>query len=93
MERKEYGGAKLAHVTRGYGMAVSVVLDKALDKAYEGKSVDELLNAPVAALAGVTDKDAEHLRAALGIKTVRDLGTNKFFNLAHALTEIGDHRA
>ena len=41
MKRKEYGRAKVAHVTRGYGMAVSVVLDKALDKAYEGKSIDE----------------------------------------------------
>jgi hypothetical protein len=72
-------------------VAVSVGLDKALDKAYEGKSLSELLDAPVAALAGVSDGDAEHLAAAFGIRTVRDLGTNKYFALAHALASLGNH--
>ena len=39
-------------------MAVSVVLDKALDKAYESKSLAEILDAPVSALAGVSEGDA-----------------------------------
>jgi hypothetical protein len=69
-------------------MAVSVVLDKALDKAYESKSLDEILDAPVAALAGVSDGDAEHLSAAFGIKTVRDLGSNKYFAAAAALVAL-----
>ena len=56
--------------------------------AYEGKGLDELLDAPVAALAGVSDGDAEHLAAAFGIKTARDLGTNKYFSLAHALVAL-----
>jgi hypothetical protein len=72
-------------------MAVTAALNKALDKAYENKSLTELLNAPVAALAGVSEGDAEKLSAAFGIKTVRDLGTNKYFHLAHALVELGDH--
>jgi len=72
-------------------VTVSVVLDKALDKAYEGKNMQELLDSPVAALAGVSDGDAVHLKEAFNIKTVRDLGTNKFFHLAQALVEIGDH--
>jgi hypothetical protein len=72
-------------------MAVAIGLDKALDKAYEGKSLSELLDAPVAALAGVSDGDAEHLAAAFGIKTVRDLGTNKYFKLASALVALGAH--
>ena len=72
-------------------MAVSVVLDKALDKAYEGNSLEELLDAPVAALAGVNDGDAEHLAAAFGIRTVRDLGTNKYFVLAQALVALAAH--
>lgn len=72
-------------------MAVSVVLDKALDKAYEGNSLEELLDAPVAALAGVNDGDAEHLAAAFGIRTVRDLGTNKYFVLAQALAALAAH--
>jgi hypothetical protein len=72
-------------------MAVAVGLDKALDKAYESKNLTELLDAPVSALAGVSDGDAEHLDAAFGIKTVRDLGTNKYFKLAQALVEVGGH--
>jgi hypothetical protein len=35
-----------------------------LDKAYEGKPLDELADAPVAALQGVSASDAEHLKAA-----------------------------
>jgi hypothetical protein len=72
-------------------MAVAVNLDKALDKAYENKNLTELLDAPVAALAGVSDGDAEHLAAAFGIKTVRDLGSNKYFTLAQALVALGAH--
>jgi hypothetical protein len=72
-------------------MAVAVGLDKALDKEYEGKSLEELLDSPVAALAGVSAGDAEHLEAAFGIKTVRDLGKNKYFALAHALVALSAH--
>ena len=72
-------------------MAVAVNLDKALDKAYESKSLGEILDAPVAALAGVSEGDAEKLAAAFGIKTVRDLGTNKYFTLAAALVALGAH--
>jgi hypothetical protein len=72
-------------------MAVSVVLDKALDKAYESKSLAEILDAPVSALAGVSDGDAEKLDAAFGIKTVRDLGSNKYFAVAGALVALSGH--
>jgi len=69
-------------------MAISVNLDKALDKAYESTSLEEILDAPVAALAGVTDDDAKHLEAAFGIKTVRDLGSNKYFAVAGVLVAL-----
>jgi len=72
-------------------MAVSVKLDKALDKAFEGKSLEEILDAPVSALAGVSDGDAEKLQAAFGIKTVRDLGSNKYFAVAGALVALSGH--
>jgi hypothetical protein len=61
-----------------------------LDKAYEGKPLDELADAPVAALQGVSDSDAEHLKAAFNIVTIRDLGTNKYFLWAQALTRLAD---
>ncbi len=69
-------------------VAVSVNLAKQLDKAYEELGVSEVLDAPVAALAGVSEGDAEKLAAAFGIKTVRDLGTNKYFRLAAALVDL-----
>ncbi|WP_236788742.1 hypothetical protein [Amycolatopsis sp. GM8] len=69
-------------------MAISANLDKVLDKAYEGSSLPEVLDAPVGALAGVTDKDGELLKEAFNIKTVRDLGRNKFFRAAAALADL-----
>jgi hypothetical protein len=69
-------------------MAVSVELTKALDKAYENKSIKEILDASPAALAGITDADAKHLDEAFNIKTVRQLGSNKLFTVAHALTAL-----
>ena len=72
-------------------MTVAVALDKVLDKAYENNSLHELLDAPVAALAGVSVGDAQHLAAAFGIRTVRDLGNNKYFAVAQALVALGSH--
>ena len=69
-------------------MAISVDLAKSLDKAYEDKSLKEILDASPAALVGVTDADAEHLAAAFNIKTVRQLGSNKFFAVAAALVAL-----
>ncbi len=62
---------------------------KFLDKAYEGMEFSELANAPVAALQGVSDGDAEHLKAAFGIDTIRDLATNKFVLWAQAINVLG----
>lgn len=71
-------------------MAVTADLAKLLDKAYEGSSLTELVNAPVSALAGVTDADAKLLNDAFSITTVGDLGRNKFFRTAAALTDLAD---
>jgi hypothetical protein len=35
-----------------------------IDKAYEGKSLAELADAPVSALQGLSAGDADHLKAA-----------------------------
>lgn len=71
-------------------MAVSIELGKKLDKDYEGKSLKEILDAPPSALAGLTDKHAE-LLAGMGIKTVRDLGSNKYFAVAGVLVALSNH--
>ena len=62
--------------------------EKMLDKAYEKKTAKELIDAPVAALSGVSEKDAELLRAAFGITTIGDLATNKYFVAAQQIAEI-----
>jgi hypothetical protein len=71
-------------------MSINANLDKLLDKAYENKDLRELVDAPVAALAGVTDQDAQLLQQAFNIKTVGDLGRNKYFRAAAALVDLGD---
>ena len=72
-------------------MAVSVVLATVLDKAWEDKTLEEILDAPVTALAGVSDGDATRLQEAFNIRTVRDLGTNKHFAAAGALVALAGH--
>jgi len=62
----------------------------ALDKAYEGKSFKELANAPVAALSGVSDKDAELLHQAFGIKTIGDLAKLKYVKWAQAIVNLAE---
>ena len=70
-------------------MPISANLDKILDKAYESSSLAEILAAPVSALAGVSEADADLLSTAFGIKTVDDLGKNKYFVAAKALSDLG----
>ncbi|NYH78769.1 hypothetical protein FHR84_002094 [Actinopolyspora biskrensis] len=61
-----------------------------LNKAYEEKTISELADAPVSALQGVSENDAKLLEDAFGIRTVRDLGTNKYFRWAQAVANLAD---
>ena len=65
-------------------------IESKFDKAYETKPIEELAGAPVAALQGVSDSDAEHLAAAFNIKTVKDLGTNTYFLWAQAVAKLAE---
>ena len=71
-------------------MPVNADLDKILDKAYEEKSLGELIDAPVDALSGVSEGDAKLLQEAFNIKTVGDLGTNKYFRWAQGVVALAD---
>ncbi len=65
-------------------------INNIVDKAYENNSLEELLDAPVSALQGLSEGDAEKMREAFGVKTIRDLASNKFFLRAqgiHALAQ------
>lgn len=61
-----------------------------VDKAFETKTVAEIADAPVDALQGVSAADADLLKQAFNIKTVRDLGTNKYFLWAQAIAKLAD---
>jgi hypothetical protein len=65
-------------------------INSALMKEYEGKSFKELVNAPVTAIAGVTESDAEHLKAAFNVKTVKDLATLKYALWAQAIVTLAE---
>ena len=68
-------------------VAVSVNLSKGLDKAFEDKSLDEILAAPPSALAGLTERH-DAVLAEMNIKTIKDLGSNKYFALAGVLVAL-----
>ena len=63
---------------------------KFFDKAYEDKSIEELVKAPVSAISGVSESDAEDLKEAFGIQTVEDLATNKYVKLAQGINCFAD---
>ncbi len=71
-------------------MPVSANLNQLLDKEWEDKTLAEILKAPISALQGVSEGDAEALKQAFGVKTVGDLGKNKFFRTAQALALLGE---
>ncbi|MCY1675890.1 hypothetical protein OVA06_14450 [Pseudarthrobacter sp. SL88] len=54
-------------------------INSKFDKEYIDKGIEELAKAPVEALKGLSEADAQKLKEAFNIKTVKDLGTNKFF--------------
>jgi hypothetical protein len=63
-------------------------ISKIVDKAHEGSEFSALADAPVDALQGLSAGDADALKKALGIKTVRDLATNKYVLRAQAITNL-----
>jgi hypothetical protein len=71
-------------------VAVEANLNALLDKAYEDKPFSEIVTAPVEALQGVSEGDAKLLKEAFNIKTVQDLGTNKYFRAAQLLTQLSE---
>jgi hypothetical protein len=71
-------------------MATSVDLGKVLDRAYEDKTLPEILDGPPSALAGLTERHNQVLSEIFGIQTVAELGSNKYFALAGALAALAN---
>jgi len=69
-------------------MAVSVNLDAVLDPEYQSLAITDLVAAPVSALSGVDEAQAEGLQQAFGIATIGDLADNTFVRVAVAIREM-----
>ena len=65
-------------------------IGKHVDKAYEGKDFTDLAEAPVEALEGLSQGDAEALKKAFNIKTIRQLAESKFVLRAQAITNLAE---
>ncbi|WP_411824589.1 hypothetical protein [Leptospira sp. 'Mane'] len=65
-------------------------INKAVDKAYEKKTLKEIADAPVDALSGVSEGDAELLKKAFNVKTVKDLANLKYVKWAQAIVALAD---
>jgi hypothetical protein len=63
-------------------------MSRHLDKAYELKSFEDLADAPLDALEGVSKDDAEMLDKAFHIHTIRDLAESKFVLRAQAIANL-----
>ncbi len=62
-------------------------IKEAVDKAWENKSLQEIANAGIEALQGISPTGAERLREVLHIKTVRDLAENKHVRNAQTIAQ------
>jgi len=65
-------------------------INKAVDKAFETKSLKEIADAPVDALQGLSAGDANLLKEAFNVKTVRDLANLKYVRWAQAIVNLAD---
>ena len=65
-------------------------INKVLDKKYETMPLKELKNAPVSAIQGISENDAELLKQAFNVKTVYDLARLKYVKWAQAICILAE---
>lgn len=65
-------------------------INKAVDKAFESKSLKEIADSPVSALQGLSEGDSELLLKAFNVKTIRDLANLKYVKWAQAIVTLSD---
>jgi len=63
-------------------------LNKVLDKQYEKMPLKDLPNAPVDAISGVSAGDAELLKKAFNVKTIKDFANLKYVKWAQAIVAL-----
>ncbi|MEL6345060.1 MAG: hypothetical protein AAFV53_18240 [Myxococcota bacterium] len=65
-------------------------INNAVDKAYEEKSLREIADSPIAALQGVSERQAKLLEDAFKIHTIRDLANLKYVRWAQAIVNLAN---
>lgn len=65
-------------------------INRAVIKEFEPKKLKEIADAPVYALQGVSEGDADLLLKAFNIKTVRDLANLKYVKWAQSIVALAD---
>ena len=65
-------------------------INSILDKAYEKKPLKELVDAPVSALQGVSEGDAQKLKETFNVKTIKDLSKLKYVRWAQAIVTLAE---
>jgi hypothetical protein len=70
-----------------------VNINKFVVKKYEKLSFRELVNAPVSAIAGISEGDAKLLKNAFNVITVSDLAKLKYANWAKAICLLAEGEA
>ena len=65
-------------------------INKIVDKKYEKMTLKELSKAPVDAISGISEKDAQLLAQAFKVKTVSDLAKLKYVKWAQAICALAD---
>eukprot|EP00928_Gymnodinium_smaydae_P036292 TRINITY_DN25386_c0_g1_i1.p1 TRINITY_DN25386_c0_g1~~TRINITY_DN25386_c0_g1_i1.p1 ORF type:complete len:377 (+),score=89.10 TRINITY_DN25386_c0_g1_i1:60-1190(+) len=64
-------------------------INKALDAEWEGYSFNDILEAPVSALEGLSELQAKSLRS-IGIRTIKDLASWKYYQWSKAISDLAE---
>jgi hypothetical protein len=76
----------LAETEQGQRLESAVMnIDKGLGKEHEKQSFQDILKSPVHCLQGITEQKAADIWKPLGVVTVKDLATWKYFRWAQAI--------
>ncbi len=75
---------KLAQGINAFAAASGTILDK----KYVAEGYKKLAQEPVSAISGISQEDANLLKKAFGINTIKDLAENKYVGIAQATMQL-----
>lgn len=63
------------------------MFEKEMIKEFDGKSSKELLKAPIYAISGVSEGDAQKMKEAFGIDNIRELSALSYYRHAKEIAK------